>query len=133
MFILQVAINDWDGRRGNGQEYYMGKSIREGEGRTLIMKVLLKNLDMYKKMKSGMKELHPKEIVQELINAGFIDYNMKVFKNTSLVAPGALAHCLQCRTACNTTSPAKSKMAARGPQKGRRGLERCLPPGFWAF
>ena len=30
-------------------------------------------------------------------------------------------------------TPAKSKMAARGPQNGRRGLERCLPLGFWAF
>ena len=24
-------------------------------------------------------------------------------------------------------------MAARGPQNGRRGLERCEPLGFWAF
>ena len=29
--------------------------------------------------------------------------------------------------------PAKSKMAARGPQNGERGLERCLLLGFWAF
>ena len=29
--------------------------------------------------------------------------------------------------------PAKSKMAASGPQNGRRDLERCLPLGFWAF
>ena len=29
--------------------------------------------------------------------------------------------------------PAKSKMAARGPQNGRWGLERCLPLGFWAW
>ena len=25
--------------------------------------------------------------------------------------------------------PAKSKMATRGPQNGRQGLEKCLPPG----
>ena len=36
-------------------------------------------------------------------------------------------------TACNAAWPAKSKMAARGPQNGRRGLEWCLPLGFWAF
>ena len=29
--------------------------------------------------------------------------------------------------------PAKSKMVARGLQNGRRGLEMCLPLGFWAF
>ena len=71
-------------------------------------------------------------------------------RNTSLAAPGALAHCLQRRTAFNAATPttpqrlqngfnigfniglnirfnigfniAKSKMAARGPQNGRRGL-----------
>ena len=37
------------------------------------------------------------------------------------------------RTACTAAPPAKSKMAARGPQNGRGGLERCLPLGFWAF
>ena len=31
--------------------------------------------------------------------------------NTSLAAPGALAHRLQRRTACNTSSPTLSKMA----------------------
>ena len=29
--------------------------------------------------------------------------------------------------------PAKSNMAARGPQNGGHGLERCLPLDFWAF
>ena len=29
-------------------------------------------------------------------------------------------------TACNATPPAKSKMATRVPQNGRRDLERCL-------
>ena len=53
--------------------------------------------------------------------------------NTSLAAKGALAYRLQRRTACNAAPPAKSKMAARGPQNGGRGLERCLPLGFWAF
>ena len=47
--------------------------------------------------------------------------------NTSLAAKGALANRLQRRTAC------KSKMAARGPQNGRRGLERGLPLGFGAL
>ena len=32
-------------------------------------------------------------------------------KNTSLAAPGALAHRLQRRTACNTSPPTISKMA----------------------
>ena len=36
-------------------------------------------------------------------------------------------------TACNAAPPGKSKMAARGPQNGRRGLERCLPLGFGAL
>ena len=36
-------------------------------------------------------------------------------------------------TACNAAPPAKSKMAARGPENGRRGLEKCLPIGFWVF
>ena len=53
--------------------------------------------------------------------------------NTSLAAKGALANRLQRRTACNAAPPAKSKMAARGPQNGRRGLERCLPLGFGAL
>ena len=51
-------------------------------------------------------------------------------QNASLAAPGALANRLQRHTA---TPPAKSKMAARGPQNGRGGLERYLPLGFWAF
>ena len=75
-------------------------------------------------------------------------YYARARQNTSLVAKGALAyrlqrrtacnaalhampHCLQCRTACNAALPAKSNMAARGPQIGGRGLERCLPLGFW--
>ena len=33
----------------------------------------------------------------------------------------------------NIKSPAKSKMAARGSQDGRRGLERGLTLGYWAF
>ena len=40
--------------------------------------------------------------------------------NTSLAAPGALAHQLQRCTACKI-------------QNGRWGLERYLPLGFWAF
>ena len=48
-------------------------------------------------------------------------------KDTSLAAKGALAHRLQRRTAC------KIKMAAKGAKNVRRGLERCLPIGFWAF
>ena len=38
--------------------------------------------------------------------------------NTSLAAPGALAHRLQRITACNASLPAKSKMAARQPKNG---------------
>ena len=37
--------------------------------------------------------------------------------NTSLAAPGALAHRLQRRTACNAAPPVKSKMAV-GVWKG---------------
>ena len=36
--------------------------------------------------------------------------------NTSLAAPGALAHRLQRRTACNTSPPALSKMADGVPK-----------------
>ena len=36
-------------------------------------------------------------------------------------------------TACNAALLAKSKMATRGPQMGRRGLESCLPLDFWAL
>ena len=50
-----------------------------------------------------------------------------IFENTSLAAPGALAHRLQRRTACNAAP------RASGPQNGRRGLERCLPLGFGAL
>ena len=50
-----------------------------------------------------------------------------LLRNTSLAAKGALANRL------HAAPPAKSKMAARGPQNGRRGLEWCLPLGFWAF
>ena len=57
-------------------------------------------------------------------------YLTRRISNTSLAAKGPLAHRLQRRTAA---PPAKSKMAARGPQNGGRGLERCLPLGFWAF
>ena len=53
--------------------------------------------------------------------------------NTSLAAPGALAHRLQRRTACNAAPPAKSKMAFRGPQNGWRGLERGVTLGYWPF
>ena len=44
--------------------------------------------------------------------------------NASLAVLGALAHRLQRRTDC------KTKMATRGPQNGRRGLEKYLPLGF---
>ena len=33
----------------------------------------------------------------------------------------------------NIEPPAKSKMAARGPQNGRRGLERGPTLGYWAL
>ena len=38
-------------------------------------------------------------------------FNNKITRNTSLAAPGALAHRLQRRTACNTSPPTLSKMA----------------------
>ena len=47
--------------------------------------------------------------------------------NTSLVAPGALAHRLI------AAPPAKSNMAARGPQNGRRSLERGVTLVYWPF
>ena len=37
-------------------------------------------------------------------------------KNTSLALPGALAHCLQHRTACDTSPPALFKMADKVPK-----------------
>ena len=41
-----------------------------------------------------------------------LGYSYLMFiSNTSLAAPGALAHHLQLRTACNTSLPALSKMA----------------------
>ena len=48
--------------------------------------------------------------------------NIKNLKsqNTSLAVKGALAHRLKRRTAFKF-------------QIGRRGLERCLPLGFWVF
>ena len=63
------------------------------------------------------------EVSKEGIHSKF----KNLYKNTSLEAKGALAHRLQLRTA------AKSKMAARGPQNDRWGLERCLPLDFWEF
>ena len=33
----------------------------------------------------------------------------------------------------NIEQPAKSKMAARGPKNGRRGLERGQTLGYWQF
>ena len=45
--------------------------------------------------------------------------------NTSLAAPGALAHRLQRRTAY------KIQNGLQGPQNGQRGLERGLTVGYW--
>ena len=44
-------------------------------------------------------------------------FKWSLHKNTSLVGPGALAHHLQCRTACITSQPALSKMADRVRKK----------------
>ena len=52
---------------------------------------------------------------------------IRAFYNTSLAAPGALAHRLQRRTACNAAPPAS------GPQNGRRGLERGPILGYLAL
>ena len=54
------------------------------------------------------------------------------FFNTSLVAPGALAHRLQ-RLQNPKWPPGGPKMAARGPQNGGQGLERDLTLGYWPF
>ena len=43
----------------------------------------------------------------------FLRYCRIFYSNTSLAAPGALAHRLQRRTACNTSQPNLSKMADR--------------------
>ena len=51
----------------------------------------------------------------------------KSITNTSLAAPGALAHRLQRRTAC------KIKNDRQGPPNGRRGLGRGVPLGFGAL
>ena len=48
-------------------------------------------------------------------------------QNTSVAAPGALAHRLQRRTAC------KIQNGRQGPQNGRRGLERGPTLGYWPF
>ena len=51
----------------------------------------------------------------------------EIFVNTSLSAPGALAHRLQHRTTW------KIQNGARGPQNGRRGLKRGPTLGYWPF
>ena len=51
--------------------------------------------------------------------------SFKIERNISQVTPGELAQRLQ--------PTAKSKMAVRGPQNGRRGLGSGLPLGFWAL
>ena len=53
-------------------------------------------------------------------NPGYLKYS----GDTSLVALGTF-------TTCNAAPPAKSKMAARGPQNGRRGLEWGPTLGYW--
>ena len=61
--------------------------------------------------------------------------------NSSLAAPGSLAHRLHRRTASNAAPPAtphrhtacKIQNGRQGAPKWRTGLERCLPLGFWAF
>ena len=47
--------------------------------------------------------------------------------NTSLMVPGVLDHGLQRHTAC------KIHNGCWGSQNCRRGLERCLPFGFWVL
>ena len=52
---------------------------------------------------------------------------LKLKQNTSLAAPGALAHRLQRRTACNIQN------GHQGAQNDRRGLERVPILGYWAL
>ena len=87
--------------------------------------------DNYPKTKEGT--LGWKNI--SIITNFFLSHKMTAFiklipksnMNTSLAAKGALSHRLQCHT------PAKSQMAARGPQNGQPGLEKGVPHGFWAL
>ena len=57
----------------------------------------------------------------------YILWCLTILPNTSLEARG---HSI---TTCNAAPTPKSKMATSGPQKGRRGLEKCLPLGFGRF
>ena len=61
-------------------------------------------------------------------------------RNTSLAAPGALAHPLQGRSARNTSSPDFGRRGPKigqtldyWPQNGRLGLESGPPKGFWGL
>ena len=78
-----------------------------------------------KSNKKRMFEMKEPIILNKIYWTKSIQSNLQ--NNTSLAAPGALAHRLQRRTACNTAP------RASGPQNGRRGLERCLPLGFGAL
>ena len=64
------------------------------------------------------------------------------WKITSLLVERQNGHQMQCWCLCQyqpsaamghslPATPEKSNMAAREPQNGRRGLERCHPLGFW--
>ena len=44
--------------------------------------------------------------------------------NTRIVAPGALAHCLQCHTACDYATPVKSDT---GPKMADGALKEVQP------
>ena len=88
----------------------------------LVYKLLMGKFGLYQGSSNSLKIIDF-GVVLEDVRLSII---VTMSKNTSLAAKGALAHRLQLRTACNSAPPAKSKMAARG-------LERCLPLGFWAF
>ena len=73
--------------------------------------------------------IHFHPLLYESIYLCYFIYFLKL--NTSLAAPGALTHRMQCGSACKIQNG--HLRATWGPQNGRRGLERCLPLRFCAL
>ena len=105
-------------------------SIMMPDNETVIeMKIAVKNKDN-SALTSVSKILLSPAVMDQIIGQTQLTYleqkNVSTY-NTRLVV---LGHSL---TACNATPPAKIKMAARGPQNGQWGMERCLPLCFCAL
>ena len=96
--------------KGPSQSNSQKKIVFELEIKVFLWKLYIDMIILKKKKMSCIDRIN---LLNPLINI-----------NTSIVVPGALSHCLQHRTTCNAAPPARSKMANRGPQNGRRGLER---------